>query len=158
MSEATPVPTAAPAQAPSAASEVRAYRGLVRAQASLSRRLDAELERSHGIALSSFEALQLLDEQPDGRMRMRDLAVEMNISRSGLTRLVDRLARDGMIERCTCQHDARGAYACLTDRGRERTAQARVTHHAVVRENLMSHLAGDELAALAEMCERIGAS
>ena len=63
-----------------------------------------------------------------------------------------------MIERCTCQHDARGAYACLTPRGRERTEQARRTHRSVVRENLLAPFAGGELDALAEMCERIAAS
>ena len=94
MSEATEITIAAPPLPPNG-SELRAYRSLVRAQASLSRQLDAELERTHGLALSSFEALQLLDEQPDGRMRMRDLAEELQISRSGLTRLVDRLAREG---------------------------------------------------------------
>jgi DNA-binding MarR family transcriptional regulator len=157
MSEATEITIAAPPLAPNG-SELRAYRSLVRAQASLSRQLDAELERTHGLALSSFEALQLLDEQPDGRMRMRDLAEELQISRSGLTRLVDRLAREAMLERCTCKHDARGAYACLTPLGRERTEQARRTHRALVRENLLTQFAGGELAALAEMCDRIAAS
>ena len=79
MSEATEI-SITPSQAPPIDSDLRAYRGLVLAQASLSRQLDAELERTHGIALSSFEALQLLDEQPDGRMRMRDLAEELQIS------------------------------------------------------------------------------
>lgn len=157
MSEATEIAIDVP-QPPPGGPDLRAYRGLVKAQASLSRQLDAQLERVHGMALSSFEALQLLDERPDGRMRMRDLAEEMQISRSGLTRLVDRLAREQLIERCSCQHDARGAYACLTPLGRERTAEARLTHRALVREKLERQLAGDELAALAEMCERIGAS
>src|SRR5271163_1883376 len=107
------IPAAAPPGDLSAACELRAFRGLLRAQASLSRQLDSELERAHGLPLSSFEALQLLDEQPAGRMRMCDLAAELQISRSGLTRLVDRLARNGLLERCTCAHDARGAYACL---------------------------------------------
>ena len=61
-------------------------------------------------------------------MRMCDLAEQAQLSRSGLTRLVDRLEREGLLERCTCEHDARGAYACLTERGRERLGAARVTH------------------------------
>ncbi|HUA11077.1 MAG TPA: MarR family winged helix-turn-helix transcriptional regulator [Solirubrobacteraceae bacterium] len=136
---------------------MRAFRGLLRAQASLSRQLDAELERQHGLPLSSFEALQLLDEQPAGKMRMCDLAAELQISRSGLTRLVDRLSRDGLLERCTCAHDARGAYACLTDAGREQVHAAHATHLAVVQANLLPHLDARELSELAELCERIGA-
>ena len=154
MSEATEITIAAPPLAPNG-SELRAYRSLVRAQASLSRQLDAELERTHGLALSSFEALQLLDEQPDGRMRMRDLAEELQISRSGLTRLVDRLEREGLIERCSCDHDARGSYACLTETGRTRLEEARGTHLAVVREHFLSHFSESELDMLADMWERI---
>ncbi len=139
------------------ACELRAFRGLLRAQASLSRQLDTELERCHGLPLSSYEALQLLVEQPAGKMRMCDLACELQISRSGLTRLVDRLSRDGLLERCTCAHDARGAYACLTDAGREQVEKARSTHLAVVRANLLPHLDARELSELADLCERIGA-
>jgi len=76
-------------------------------------------------------------------------------SRSGLTRLVDRLELDGLLIRCSCNHDARGAYACLTDRGRERLQEARVTHLAVVREQFLSHFSEGELETLASMWERI---
>ncbi len=102
--------------------ELRAWRGLLRAHASLAKRLESRLEREHGLQLSSYEVLQHLIDAPGGRMRMCDLAEQAQLSRSGLTRLVDRLERDELLGRCTCEHDARGAYACLTDRGRERLA------------------------------------
>jgi DNA-binding MarR family transcriptional regulator len=88
-------------------------------------------------------------------MRMCDLADQAQLSRSGLTRLVDRLERDGLLERCSCSHDARGAYACLTDTGRERLREARVTHLAVVREHFFSQFSEAELGLLADMWERI---
>src|SRR6267154_3304817 len=100
--------------------ELRALRGLMRAHASLAKRLDAELESAHGLPLSSYEVLHHLQEAPNERMRMCDLAEHAQLSRSGLTRLVDRLERDGLLVRCTCDHDARGAYACLTESGMER--------------------------------------
>ena len=69
----------------------------------------------HGLPLTSYEVLHRLEEADSGRMRMCDLAEQAQLSRSGLTRLVDRLEREGLLERCSCEHDARGAYACLTE-------------------------------------------
>ena len=135
--------------------ELRALRGLMRAHASLAKRLDAELERAHGLPLSSYEVLHHLEGAPDGRMRMCDLAEHAQLSRSGLTRLVDRLERDGLLSRCTCEHDARGAYACLTEQGVQRLGEARGTHLAVVREQFLSRFSEPELGALAEMWDRI---
>ncbi len=135
--------------------ELRAWRGLKRAHASLAKRVDAELERTHGLPLSSYEVLHHLVESPGGRMRMCDLAEQAQLSRSGLTRLADRLEKEGLLERCSCEHDARGAYACLTELGRQRLSAARGTHLAVVREQFLSRFSEDELGALAELWDRI---
>ncbi len=135
--------------------ELRAWHGLKRAHASLAKRVDAELERTHGLPLTSYEVLRHLVDSPGGRMRMCDLAEQAQLSRSGLTRLADRLEKEGLLERCSCEHDARGAYACLTELGRKRLAAARGTHLAVVREQFLSRFTEDELGALAELWERI---
>jgi DNA-binding MarR family transcriptional regulator len=137
------------------AGELRAWRGLLRAHACLARRLDAELDQAHGLPMTSYEVLHHLDEALGGRMRMRDLAEQAQLSRSGLTRLVDRLEREELLVRCSCEHDARGSYACLTERGRERLEDARVTQLAVVREHFFSRFSELELSVLADMCERI---
>ena len=137
------------------AGELRAWRGLLRAHACLARRLDAELDQAHGLPMTSYEVLHHLDEALGGRMRMRDLAEHAQLSRSGLTRLVDRLEREELLERCSCEHDARGSYACLTERGRVRLEDARVTQLAVVREHFFSRFSELELSLLAGMCERI---
>ena len=137
------------------AGELRAWRGLLRAHACLARRLDAELDQAHGLPMTSYEVLHHLDEALGGRMRMRDLAEQAQLSRSGLTRLVDRLEREELLVRCSCEHDARGSYACLTGRGRERLEDARVTQLAVVREHFFSRFSELELSLLAGMCERI---
>jgi DNA-binding MarR family transcriptional regulator len=145
------------AEGPAALSEgeLRAWRGLKRAHAALAKRVDAELERTHGLPLTSYEVLHHLVESPGGRMRMCDLAEHAQLSRSGLTRLADRLEREGLLERCSCEHDARGAYACLTELGRDRLRAARGTHLAVVREQFLSRFSERELSALAEVCDRI---
>ena len=77
----------------------RAWRGLLRTRACLVKRLDAELEQAHGLPTSSYEVLHHLAQAGSGRMRMRDLAEQAQLSRSGLTRLVDRLERDGLLHR-----------------------------------------------------------
>ncbi len=155
MSAATAVKIAPGEQEALSDAEVHAWRGFLRAHACLAKRLDSELEREHGLPMTSYEVLHHLDDAGAGRMRMCDLAEQAQLSRSGLTRLVDRLEREGLIERCSCQHDARGSYACLTDLGRERLAQARGTHLAVVREHFFSRFSEAELGALAGLWDRI---
>lgn len=135
--------------------ELRAWRGLLRAHASLAKLLDARLEEQHGLPMSSYEVLHRLQGAERGRMRMCDLAEQAQMSRSGLTRLVDRLEREGLLERCSCEHDARGAYACLTDAGRERLSQALSTHRSLVREHFLSRFSAEELSSLADLWERI---
>jgi len=127
------------------AQELRAWRGLLRVHAALAKALDAELEAAHGLQLSSYEVLMYLADSEDERMRMCDLASSILLSRSGLTRLVDRLARDGLLERVACDDDARGAFAKLTPAGREKLAQARATHLAGVRAMFLDRFTPEEL-------------
>jgi DNA-binding MarR family transcriptional regulator len=155
MSTATAVKIARTEQETLTTGEKRAWRGLLRAQACLAKRLDAELEQAHRLPLTSYEVLHHLGDANGGRMRMCDLAEQAQLSRSGLTRLVDRLQREELLERCSCEHDARGSYACLTEAGRERLEEARGTHLAVVRKHFFSHFSESELSVLADMWERI---
>src|ERR1700724_897253 len=155
MSTATAVKIPASEHEALTAAELRAWRGLLHAHGCLAKRLDAELEREHRLPLTSFEVLERLHESARGRMRMCDLAEQAQLSRSGLTRLVDRLERDGLLERCSCERDARGACACLTAAGRDRLEEARGTHLAVIREHFLSRFSEEELTVLADMWERI---
>jgi DNA-binding MarR family transcriptional regulator len=137
------------------ATELGAWRGLLRVHASLVRALDAELDAQHGVPISSYEVLIHLADAPDGRMRMRDLADAALLSRSGLTRLVDRLERDGLIERASCPSDARGAFAVITDAGRALLDRARPDHRAGVRRRFLDHFEEHELLRLAGYWERV---
>src|SRR5689334_18855705 len=129
--------------------ELSAWRGLLKAHATLVKALDAELLGEHGLALTSYEVLLHLAHAPEGKMRMHDLASSVLLSRSGLTRLVDRLERDGLICRKACDDDARGAYACLTEPGRRKLESARRTHLAGVRRHFLDLLGDGELDQLA---------
>jgi DNA-binding MarR family transcriptional regulator len=155
MSTVTAVKIANSEQESLTLGELRAWRGLLRAHACLAKRLDSELEQAHGLPMTSYEVLHHLEEASGARMRMCELAEEAQLSRSGLTRLVDRMERDGLLERCSCDHDARGSYACLTAAGRERLQEARGTHLAVIRDQFFSHFSESELGVLADMWERI---
>jgi DNA-binding MarR family transcriptional regulator len=155
MSTATAVKISPSEQEALSEGELRAWRGLLRAYGCLAKRLDTELEQAHRLPMTSYEVLHHVQEASGGRMRMCDLAEHAQLSRSGLTRLVDRLEAEGLLERCSCSHDARGSYACMTTSGRRRLEEARVTHLAVVREHFFSHFSELELGALADMWERI---
>lgn len=128
---------------------------MLRAHSAITKSLDAELLSQHGISLSSYEVLLHLDNAEDGRLRMSDLAQLAVLSRSGLTRLVDRLARDEMLVRESCPSDARGSFARLTPAGRERLIAARPTHLEGVRRVFLSNLTASEQQALAECWAKI---
>ena len=91
-------------------------------------------------------------------MRMSELAESVILSRSGLTRLIDRLERDGLIERCACPQDARGFFACLTDDGRARFDAARASHLEAVQRRFTGLLEPEQLAVLATVWERLSGS
>lgn len=137
------------------ARELRAWRGLMRVHDHISKALDARLDHEHGLPLTSYEVLLYLSEAQEDRMRMHDLAECVLLSRSGLTRLVDRLERDGYLIRCSCSHDARGAFACLTPAGHEKLEAARETHLAAIRELFLRHFSPDELDRLGDAWDRI---
>jgi len=135
--------------------ELGAWRGLLRAHAALTAQLDAELEAAHGLPLTSYEVLINLAAAPERRLRMSVLAERVLLSRSGLSRMVDRLARAGLLERASCPSDARGAFAVLTGRGERLLAQARPTHLAGVRRCFLGLFSEPELLTLAEAWDRV---
>ncbi len=137
------------------ARELGAWRGLLRVHAAMVKTLDAELEAAHDLPLSSYEVLRAVADTSDGRMRMCDLADHVLLSRSGLTRLIDRLVREGLLCRARCSSDARGSFACLTVAGREKVEAARGTHLTGVREHFLAQLDEADLERLAAAWERV---
>jgi DNA-binding MarR family transcriptional regulator len=135
--------------------ELAAWRGLLFAYRNMTAAIDGRLEREHGLALSSYEVLLLLSGAPDNSLRMGNLAELLLLSRSGLTRLVDRLVARGFVERHTCPDDRRGTYARLTDAGVEKFEQARPTNLAGIREQFVSRLESEDLEHLASIWDRL---
>ena len=135
--------------------ETRAWRALLRAQAALLSRLDAELQAEHCLSLGEYEVLAFLSEAPGERLRMAELAQQVLISPSALTRRLDRLGRRELVRRERCGHDARGAYAVLTPEGRRWLVSAAPTHLEGVRRHFVDRLTRPQLWALAEALEQV---
>ena len=135
--------------------ELGAWRGMLRVHAALVRELDAELDAAHELPLTSYDVLIYLQSAPEKRLRMAELADSVLLSRSGVTRLVDRLEREGLIVRDTCTSDGRGCFAVLTHDGEQALARARPTHLSGVRERFLRHFSDDELRLLGGFWERV---
>jgi DNA-binding MarR family transcriptional regulator len=135
--------------------ELGAWRGFLRVHSALVRSLDAELASAHKLPLSSYEVLINLEAAPGRKRRMSELADSVLLSRSGMTRLVDRLEQNGLLERDHCTVDGRGCFAVLTDKGAALLESARPTHLGGVRERFLSQFADDELRMLAGMWDRV---
>ena len=151
-------PPAARPLAPLSPDEELAWRALARAVLVIPRVLDGELLEAQGLNLTEYSVLMNLSEQPHRSMRMNELANAVSISISGLTRVVERLSRQGLVERVKAETDGRGQLAVLTPAGLARLEKAYPTHLAGVRKHVMDHLANLDLAALAEALANIAAA
>jgi DNA-binding MarR family transcriptional regulator len=153
MSEGVPAARSG-ARLPSAR-ELEVWRSFLRAHAALSRRLEADLIAAHDMPLATYDVLVQLVEAPQRRLRMTELAQLVLLSRSGLTRLVDRLEREGLVRREPCDTDARGMFTVLTDAGYARLKEASPTHLRGVAEYALDRLDEEDLEALASALARL---
>ena len=113
----------------------RAAERLWMAQSGLSQQimaLERELGERHGLGVSDFEVLERLAESADHQYRAQELADAVHLSQSALSRLISRLEKTGLVERCLCGEDRRGIYVTLTETGRQRHAEAAPTHRDVI--------------------------
>lgn len=147
-------PTRTDRSGPFSQCELAAWRGLLETHASVLRTLDAEMHAEHGLSLSAYEVLLFLADAPDHRMRMAELSDQVLLSRSGCTRLVDRLVDLGYVTRCAAECDGRGLYAQLTDAGGAKLKAAQKTHRRGVRDEFLDHLTPADQQALAGIWSR----
>ena len=134
---------------------VRALGRLIGAHAALTRELSAELVTVHGLTLSEYEVLLLLSRADERAMRRVDLAQEVRLSPSGVTRMLDRLERAGLVEKGACASDARVTYAVLTDAGADKLAACSSGHLASVERLLGEHFDEAELDSLGDLLGRL---
>ena len=137
--------------------ELLAWGGLLRTHAQLDRVIDADLRAHDGITHVEFEVLLRLSLSDQARMRIQDLATTSLLTRSGMSRLLDRMERAGVIERQAAPEDGRGAYAALTDQGRALFDQASARHITHVRSIFHSRHTPEELDTLAVIWAKLAA-
>jgi DNA-binding MarR family transcriptional regulator len=135
-----------------------AWRSLLEAHAAVTDLLERELEQEQGLALSKFEVLLQLASAPGGRMRMLELAESVLLSKSGLSRLVDRMEEASLVRRERCPSDRRGAFAVLTDQGRRVLHRAAPVHLRGIQEHFACHLDSDEARVLARLLDKVSAA
>jgi DNA-binding MarR family transcriptional regulator len=111
---------------------VSVWRAIAASHAAVCSALERELGERHGLGVSDFEVLERLAESVDHQFRAQELADAVHLSQSALSRLISRLEKSGLVERCMCNMDRRGIYVTLTEAGRQRHAEAAPTHRDVL--------------------------
>ena len=127
----------------------------LRAHAALTRELGARLEAEHGLTMSDFDVLIQLYHAEEHAMRRIDIARQVLLTASGITRLLDGLERCGLVAKKACEGDARVTYAVLTEEGLRKIEAARESHNADIDELFGSRFAPNEGNQLAELLARL---
>jgi DNA-binding MarR family transcriptional regulator len=135
--------------------QLAAWRTLLETHATVTDLLERELVGERGLPLSRYEVLLVLAESPEGRLRMQELAQRVLLSKSGLSRLVDRMEEAGLVKREQCPSDRRGWFAVLTDQGRSALRRAAPVHLRGIQEHFGRHLDDDEARVLGAALGRI---
>lgn len=135
-----------------------AFGHLLGAHASLTRELSAALVASHGLTINDYGCLLLLSRSGEEGMRRIDLANELQLSPSGITRLLDRLEDQGLVGKGECKEDARVSYAILTDAGEAKIKEAWPQHVEAVERRVGAVLSQEEIKTLAELLGRLSES
>jgi len=131
------------------------WRSFLVAHAQIRRQLERELQAEQSLGLGEYEVLLLLNKADDHRLRMSELADLLGLSRSGVTRLVDRLQADALVERALCATDRRGSWTILTDAGHRRLRRASPTHLRGVGEHFLDRIPAAELEGLQRTLDRV---
>jgi len=130
------------------------WRSFVTLTYAINRRLDEDLRFTSGLTLPEYEVLWELTQAQDNRLRMNELARHLLFTRSGVTRLIDRLEAEGYVERDDCDHDGRGVFAGLTEDGFAAFESAAVEYVDALRHHFFDRLRG-ELPAMRRMLKRL---
>lgn len=138
--------------------QLAAWRLFLEAHAGIVEVLEQELRRDEDLPLAWYDVLVQLSENPDRRLRMQELADAVLLSKSGLTRLIDRMEKAGLVSREACDDDRRGTWATLTEDGYRTLQRTAPTHIRGVKQHFVDHLTPDEIDTLRVAFAKIVAS
>jgi DNA-binding MarR family transcriptional regulator len=134
--------------------EFDAWRGMLRVHTTVMRELDRRLSQTHGLGIDAYGVLVTLVGGPGAPLTIGELGERRNLSPSGISRAVDKLATAGLVERRTNPADARSLLVRLTSHGLDRLREAQATHHETVRELVLGHLDESDIEALGGIWEK----
>ena len=134
---------------------VQVFAELLRAYAATTRRLNAQLVSDHGLTINDYEVLLRLARAPGRRMRRVDLAAQVLLTPSGITRLLEGLERCGYVGRAACDTDRRVVYAVLTDAGLAKLLEARSSHFAQIDDHFAQRLHEGELESIRALLAKL---
>lgn len=155
MTETLAAPPPAPLTFDRSIPGLEAWRTFLGAHAAVMRRLEAELEAAGLILLADYDVLINLATAPGGRLRMSELADHVLLSRSGMTRRIDRLEAAGLVRRDECAADRRGSFAAITPEGLDRVRAAGPTHLRGIEEHFLAKLTPVELEAIRAALDKV---
>ena len=135
--------------------EQRAWRGLLQMNSALDARLNRELQKTSGLSLADYDVLVLLTEAPAGRLRVFEVAADLQWEQSRLSHHLARMQRRGLVAREECTTDRRGAFVVLTDAGREAIEKAAPGHVDTVRQLVFDGLSEEQIAMLESFARRV---
>ena len=134
--------------------EFGAWRGMLRVHTTVMRALDQRLLSVHGLSIDAYGVLITMVGEPGSTVTIGELGERRNLTPSGISRAVDKLAKAGLVERTTNPADERSRLVGLTAHGLQRLREAQLTHHATVRELLLSNLGDQDIKTLGEIWEK----
>jgi DNA-binding MarR family transcriptional regulator len=137
--------------------EERVWWGLLATHERVTRELDREMMREHRIPLTTFDALAQIAHAPDGEIAISELAEQVRLSPSRVSRLVMELEREGLVTRRRSDDDGRSTRAAITEPGRERLGEGLPTYLTAIREQLLDGLSQTDVKALARSFDKLGA-
>ena len=117
--------------------------------------LERRMDEQHGLPLSWWDVLIQLADGPDGRLRMGDLAESVLLTRSGITRLVDRMIVEGLVDREACPGDRRGYFAVITRKGRDTIERVGPDHSKDAWEAFLGHITAEEAVLMGKVFSRV---
>ena len=135
--------------------ELRAWRLFFETALSLIDALGDDFEREEGFPVQWYDVLVHLEDAPEG-LRMNELAEKILYSKSGLTRVIDRMERAGLVQRSRPENDRRSIFVLLTPKGRQETIRLRARHHEWIAENFTQHLTTTDVTSLTRAFEKLG--
>lgn len=131
------------------------WRAFIEAHSAVMRVLEQDMMEKHGLALSWYDVLLHLAEAPEGRLRLGELANSVILTKSGITRLIDRMVDAGMVVREACPGDRRGYYAVITQSGRDTIEKVGPGHSQKAWEVFLSQVSPEEAAVLHRVFRRV---